>query len=344
MHLKRMICASVAALGVTASVATASASAVTIKEAGSSLVYPLATDWAAHYSGANVSTSSVGSGKGINLIQVGQVDIGASDAPMTSSQYSLDHAGTPVQIPWALSATGVGYNIPGVSYGLQLNGAVLAGIFSGKITNWNSSAILKLNPQFKRALKRAGRITPVYRSDGSGDSYAFQHYLTVAGGRAWSLGYSTSWGASAGVGENGNSGVAAEVRANKGTIGYISAYYLINQRITTAKIENAARKFEFPQLDNIADAAKSNSSVPAQGAGFSGVSIVYPSARYKTAYPISTYTYAIVNQQDSNVSAVKSFLSWVISRNGGLYLGTQLDFAPLPSSIISADTGLINSL
>ena len=49
LHLKRMICASVAALGVTASVATASASAVTIKEAGSSLVYPLATDWAAHY-------------------------------------------------------------------------------------------------------------------------------------------------------------------------------------------------------------------------------------------------------------------------------------------------------
>ncbi len=338
-----MICASVAALGVTASVATASASAVTIKEAGSSLVYPLATDWAAHYTGANVMTNSVGSGKGINLVQVGQVDIGASDAPMTASQYAQD-PNSPVQIPWALSATGLGYNIPGVGYGLHVNGSVLAGIFKGTITNWNNSAILKLNPQFKRALKRAGRITPVYRSDGSGDSYAFQHYLTVAGGRAWGLGYSTAWGSTAGIGENGNSGVASEVVHNRGTIGYISAYYLINQHITTAAVENNARKFEFPQLSDIADAAKSNGSVSAQGAGFNGVSIVDPSARYKTAYPISTYTYAIVNKNDANLSAVKSFLSWVISPSGGLYLGTQLDFAPLPTNIRSADAGLIGSL
>ena len=193
-----MICAGVAALGVAASCATASASATTIKEAGSSLVYPLATAWANKYSGATVQTASVGSGKGINLIQVGQVDIGASDAPMTSSQFSGDHAGTPVQIPWALSATGVGYNIPGVSYGLQLNASVLAGIFSGTITTWGSPAIVKLNPHYAKALKKAGKITPVVRSDGSGDSYAFQHYLTVAAGSAWKYGYSTSWGSTAG--------------------------------------------------------------------------------------------------------------------------------------------------
>jgi phosphate transport system substrate-binding protein len=339
-----MICAGLAVLGITASCATASASATTIKEAGSSLVYPLATAWSHKYGGASVTTASVGSGKGINLIQIGQVDIGASDAPMTSSQYSGDKSGTPVQIPWALSATGVGYNIPGVGYGLQLNGAVLAGIFGGKITTWNSSAILKLNPKYKNALKHAGKITPVFRSDGSGDSYAFQHYLTVAGGKAWSYGYSTSWGAPAGVGENGNSGVAGEVRTNKGTIGYISAYYLINERITTAKVENAAKKFEYPNAPNIAAAAASNSRISGQGPGFTGVSIVYPSAKYKAAYPISTYTYAIVNKPNKNDSAIKAFLNWVISPSGGLYTGTPLDFSPLPAAIRSADAGLINSL
>ena len=339
-----MICAGLAAFGVTASTAVASASATTIKEAGSSLVYPLATDWASKYTGANVTTSSVGSGKGINLVQVGQVDIGASDAPMTSAQYGGDHYGTPVQIPWALSATGVGYNIPGVSNGLKLSGSVLAGIFSGKITNWNNPSITRANPSFKSALTHAGRITPVVRSDGSGDSYAFQHFLTKAGGRAWPYSYSTAWGSPAGIGENGNSGVAGEVRSNRGTIGYISAYYLINERITTAKVENAAGNYEFPNTSNIVNAASSNGSVSAQGPGFTGVSIVDPSRAYKTAYPISTYTYAIVNKNDPNVGAVKGFLSWVISPNGGLYTGTALDFAPLPAGIRSADAGLINSL
>jgi phosphate transport system substrate-binding protein len=339
-----MICLGVTVVGVTTSCATAIASAVTIKEAGSSLVFPLATQWANRYHGATVTTSSVGSGKGINLIQVGQVDIGASDAPMTPSQYSADKSGTPVQIPWALSATGVGYHINGVGYGLQLNAAVLAGIFSGKITQWSNPSILKLNPQFKNALKRAGKITPVVRSDGSGDTYAFQHYLTVAAGKAWSYGYSTAWGSPAGIGENGNSGIAGEVRSNSGTIGYISAYYLINQRITTAKVENAARKFEYPNAPNIANAAASNSTIAGQGPSFTGVSIVYPSKKYKIAYPISTYTYAIVNKNDANKNAVKAFIEWAISPTGGLYTGTSLDFSPLPASIRSADVALINSI
>ncbi len=344
MHLKRIICVGVATLGVIATCGAASAFATVIKEAGSSLVFPLATKWANGYSGATVTTSSVGSGKGINLIQVGQVDIGASDAPMTSSQYSGDRSGTPIQIPWALSATGVGYNIPGVGYGLKLNAAILAGIFSGKITTWNNKAILAINPNFKKALGSAGKITPVVRSDGSGDSYAFQHYLSVAAGKAWTYSYSTSWGSPAGIGENGNSGVAGEVHTNKGTIGYISAYYLINEHITTAAIENAAGNYELPQTSNIEDAAESNSTIAAQGAGFTGVSIVYPSKKYTTAYPISTYTYAIVNKNDSNVAAVQAFLSWVISPTGGLYDGTTLDFAPLAPSIRSADASLISSL
>ena len=334
----------VAVFGVTASTAVASAAAATIKEAGSSLVFPLATLWSHKYTTNTVQTSSVGSGKGINLIQLGQVDIGASDAPMTSSQFSGDKSGNPVQIPWALSATGVGYNIPGIRSGLHLNGTVLAEIFSGKITTWGNKAITKLNPKDAKKLAAAGKITPVVRSDGSGDSYAFQHYLTVAGGKAWTYNYSTSWGSPVGTGENGNAGVAGEVRQNKGTIGYISAYYLINQKISTAAVENQAKNFELPGPSNIADAAKSNSKISAQGAGYTGVSIVDPSKKFKTAYPISTYTYAIVNTNDKNLSAVKDFLNWVISPTGGLTSGIAQDFVPLPAGIRSADTGLISSL
>ena len=208
-----------AIIGATASTAVASASAATIKEAGSSLVFPLAQIWSKSYTTNTVTTSSVGSGKGINLFQLGQVDIGASDAPMTSSQWGAVKASSPsdtVQIPWALSATGVGYNIPGIKSGLHLNATILAGIFSGTIKTWNNKQIVKLNPNFKKQLGKAGAISPVVRSDGSGDSYAFQHYLTVAAPKNWKYSYSTSWGSPAGTGENGNSGVAGAVKSKPG--------------------------------------------------------------------------------------------------------------------------------
>jgi phosphate transport system substrate-binding protein len=341
LHLKRVICVGAVAAGALAStVGVASASAATISEAGSSLVYPVASVWASHYTGATVNTAAGGSGKGIQLVTAGQVDIGASDAPMTSSQYG---SGSYVQIPWGLSATGIGYNLPGVK-SLDLTGKLLAGIYTGQITSWGSSAITSINKKYASALKRDGNIVPVFRSDGSGDSYAIQHYMSLAAPSVWKDGFGTIFtGPSDGTGENGNSGVAGEVKSNKGTIGYISGAYLLQQHLSVASVANAAGNYEVPNLSAIADAAESNSTISPQGPDFQGISIVDPSSKYKTAYPISTYTYAIVSKSDSNLSAVQAFLSWVTS-GPGLQYGASLDFEKLPKGVQSADAGLISSL
>ena len=89
--------------------------------------------------GNTVNYQAVGSGTGITDISQGLVDFGASDAPLTSTQAAGCH--NCVQIPWALSATGVGYNIRGVGSKLKLTGPVLAKIYLGQITNWDSPAI-----------------------------------------------------------------------------------------------------------------------------------------------------------------------------------------------------------
>ena len=68
-------------------------------------------------------------------------------------------------IPWALAATSVPYNLPGLNGRLKLDGTTLANIYLGKISRWNDAAIKKLNP--KLSLPDT-KITPVYRSDGSG--------------------------------------------------------------------------------------------------------------------------------------------------------------------------------
>lgn len=335
-----MICVGAVAAGVVASTGVATASA-NITEAGSSLVYPIASVWASHYSADTVNTRAGGSGAGIAAVTAGQVDIGASDAPMTSSQYG---SGNYVQIPWGLSATGIGYNLPNIKTGLHLTGTVLAQIYTGKITTWGNPAITKLNKSLASKLKADGKITPVFRSDGSGDSYAFQNYLTHADAKDWTFGVSTSFPGQAGVGENGNAGVAGEVKQNKGTIGYISGAYLLQQKISVAAIRNGAGQYTVPNISAILNAAASNTTLTGQGSSFTGDSIVNPGKGFKTAYPISTYTYAIVSKSDKNLGNVQQFLDWVINPKEGQEYGVSLDFAPLPAKVRSEDQALINSL
>ena len=67
------------------------------------------------------------------------------------------------------------YNVPGINGRLRLNGAVLANIYLGTVTNWNAPGIKALNPTMNLPDLK---ITPVYRSDGSGSTYAFTDYLS----------------------------------------------------------------------------------------------------------------------------------------------------------------------
>jgi len=117
----------------------ANASAAGLTGAGSSLVAPLMANWISGFEikeGIPVKYSAVGSGEGIKQISNGTVDFGASDAPMTPEQEAK--CSGCVTIPWALSATGLGFNIPGLKK-INLSGPVIAGIYFGKITNWNDN-------------------------------------------------------------------------------------------------------------------------------------------------------------------------------------------------------------
>ena len=78
-----------------------------------------------------------------------------------------------VEVPAYISPIAVIYNLPGVT-DLQLSPATIAGIFDGKITNWNAPEIAADNPG-KTLPDQA--ITPVHRSDESGTTENFTDYL-----------------------------------------------------------------------------------------------------------------------------------------------------------------------
>ena len=324
-------------VGGTAAVSTASASAAGLTGAGSTLVAPLMANWINGFEikeGIPVKYSAVGSGEGIKAISNGTVDFGASDAPMTPEQESK--CSGCVTIPWALSATGLGFNIPGIKK-INLSGPVIAGIYFGKITNWNDPKIAKLNPKAKLPNLT---ITPIYRSDGSGDTYAFTNYLSKIS-PAWKseVGYATTVGFKAGVGAKGNAGVTSTVAKTQGSIGYISASYLIAAgSLGVAAVENKAGNFEFPNLKNIEEAASTVKSLPASNT----ISITNPPKKASGAYPISTFTYAIVPHSAPQKSFLQQFLTYAITK--GQAFGAALDFAPLPKVVSTAAKNAIASL
>ncbi len=298
--------------------------------AGSTLVAPLLSQWQPEYNkqaGVTVAYSAIGSGGGIAQITARTIDFGASDAPLSEDQSK--EANGVVQIPWALAATTVAYNVPGVPTELKLTGPLLAEIFLGKVTTWNDPRIAAANPGVTLP---ALKIIPVHRSDSSGDTYAFTNYLShVSPEWKASVGTSTEVAFPGGIGGKGNSGVGGAIASTPGAIGYIAISYVLANKLDFALIANAAGNYPVPDVVSIEAAAKTLKSVPSNNE----VSIVDPPASAPNAYPISTFTYALVPLKSPKADTLKAFLKWAIT--AGQKFGPKLDFAPLPAEILSAD-------
>ena len=107
-------------------------------------------------------------------------------------------------------------------------------------------------------------ITVVHRSDGSGTTNQFTHYLTLAATKtAWTLGTgdTVNWPSSTKAG-NGNAGVAQAIQSTTGAIGYVDFSDAVASKLTFASIKNKSGTFVAPSLD-AASAAVATATVNA---------------------------------------------------------------------------------
>jgi len=305
--------------------------------AGSTLVYPLVSQWEPDYAtkaGVTITYGAIGSGGGIDQITARAVDFGASDAPLSADQATACKGC--LQIPWALGATVVTYNVKGVPNNLHLTGPVVADMFLGNITSWNDPKIRALNPGVSLP---GTKVTPIYRSDGSGDSFVFSSYLSAVSPDFKSkVGASTQPPFSTGTGAAKNSGVAASVQSTDGAIGYVAISYIAADGLNQALIQNAAGKYVTPSVDGIKAAADAVTTAQPDGS----IPLVNPPASAAAAYPLSTYTYAIVPKSSPKAAELKAFLTYAIT--DGQAFGPDLGFPPLPSAVVSSDKTEIASI
>lgn len=312
-----------------------------LQGAGATFPNPLYQKWISEYgklhANVKIDYQSIGSGGGINQLQAQSVDFGASDAPMTEEEIK-GAPGRVVHIPTVLGAVVLTYNLAEATKPLRFSPDVIADIFLGKITKWNDTRIKADNADINLP---ASDISTVHRSDGSGTSFVFTDYLSKVSAE-WKakVGANKSPKWIGGIGAKGNEGVTGQVKQTPNTIGYVELAYAVQNKLPVALIKNKSGNFVEPSIDAVTSAA---AGTVAQTPEDLRVSIT--DAEGATAYPISSYTYMLVYQDQKDATKGKvlvDFLWWGV--HDGENFAKELLYAPLPAEIVKRVEVKINSI
>lgn len=314
-----------AAMGLTLSMG---ALASDITGAGATFPYAVYTKWAEAYkaaTGNQVNYQGIGSSGGMKQIKAKTVDFAGSDAPVPVAELDASHL---VQIPAVMGGVTLVLNLPGFASGtLRLDGVTTADIFRGAITKWNDRAVARLNPGVQLPDLA---ITVAVRSDGSGTTYAFSHYLakqSMGFRRHVGAGTTVNWPAN-GIGGKGNPGVAANIQKIKGAIGYVDFADAMKNHMKFVALKNRAGNYIMPTQQSVAAAA---AGADFHVKGMAPDLLDQPGA---DAWPITTATFVLAYEQGdpTRQKDVVSFYTWSLSN--GQTLATELGFVPLPPNVV----------
>jgi phosphate transport system substrate-binding protein len=295
--------------------------------AGATFPFPLYRQWFADYAGrtgVQINYLSVGSDEGLRLLDSAQVDFGATERPLALTERAGGSCGR-VAIPTVAGAVAVVYRLPGLTSTLRFDAPLLVAIFGGRVTRWDAPAIQALNPGVRLP---AQPITVVHRAGGSGTSRAFAAFLATGGWpRAHGDSADVRW--PVGVAVEGNEGIAGQVQATLGSIGYLELAYARINRLPAGTVRNTAGAFVAPSLASVAAA------LVAPPAGVADTA----------AYPIVTRTWLVVDPSRVAVEKgerLSAFLRWALA--DGATQARALEYAPLPPVQVAHYDSLVRAL
>jgi len=333
----------VAALAMSGTAAVAGCPTKGVKEltgAGATFPYPLYSKMFDEYNkvcGVKVNYQSIGSGGGIQQLKEQTVDFDASDGIMDEKQRSEAKGGAVLHIPTVAGAEAIVFNLPGIKRSqLKLTPEVLADIYLKKISKWNDKRIQALNPNVKLPDLT---IAVVHRSDGSGTTFIFTHYLSQVSPE-WKdkVGFATSVNWPGDVGGKGNEGVANSVKQIPGAIGYVELAYAKQNNMDWAQLQNKAKKYVDPSLEGAA-AAADIATLP------DNMEVMITDSSNASAYPISGFTWLLVyeNQTDAAKGDAVAQLTWWMLHEGQQY-ALPLEYAPLKGGAIKKAEALVKKI
>lgn len=329
-HLGILKSGRLGALALAAALSAAPVLAADLSGAGATFPYPIYAKWAEAYktkTGVGLNYQSIGSGGGIKQIEAKTVDFGASDKPLEPKD--LDANGL-MQFPMIMGGVVPVVNVPGIGAGkLKLNGPVLADLYLGKIKKWSDPAIAKLNPGVKLP---DTAVSVVHRSDGSGTTFIFTHYLSeVSPEWKQKVGEEASVSWPTGVGGKGNEGVASYAGRIPGAIGYVEYAYALQNKLAYVLLQNRAGQFVKPSSEAFQAAAASADW--AKAPGFYLLLTNQPGAQ---SWPITGASFILLHKSQpkpETAREVLKFFDWAY--HNGKQMADQLDYVPMPDGVVS---------
>ena len=316
--MKKLVLGSVVALAV-----ATSANAEALKGRGASFPAPVYKAWTSAYNkatGVQVNYTPTGSGDGIKSIKKRIVDFAGSDKPLKPEVLKENKL---YMFPTVVGSIVLAYNIDGVKDGeLKLSREAIAAIFSGKAKMWDDEVIKKDNKDVKLPHEP---ITVAVRADKSGTTFNFTYFLNKINPE-FKVSKKPEWKAPKVVAGKSNSGVTANIKQIKNSIGYIEYSYKLKENLPAAQVQNKAGKFINPTVKSFQDAAKYASWTKEKD--FYAV-IGDPDG--ETSYPIVAATFILLpaEKAEKNKEVVK-FFEWAY-KNGDK-AAADLGYVPLPAS------------
>lgn len=318
-----------------------------VNAAGSSAQKNAIEEWTKVYAGkcpgANLNYNPSGSGAGIQAFTSGQVSFAGSDSALKPEEVPVAQKrcqGNPaVNLPMVVGPVAVVYNVQGVD-GLKLSPQTIAGIFAGKIKNWNDPAIAKENAG---ATLPSAPIKPIYRADESGTTDNFTDYLHTTAPKVWTWEPAKKWPNPTGQGAPKSDGVTSQVKSTDGSISYVEMSYATNNKLQTALVKNGAG--EYPKLSP-ESASKAVAGAKVVGTGNDVALKIDYTTEEPGAYPIVLVTYEIACTKGlpaEQAEFVKAFLTYTSSAAGQKIL-TEHGYAPVPQSVLTKVQASVKAL
>ncbi len=305
-----------------------------LRSSGSTAQGKVMEQWIADFNskcGANLNAyGGGGSGKGVQDFLGNQVDFAGSDSALKEDQAATAKAdrcagNAALDLPMVTGPIALAYNISGVD-NLTLTPEVLAGIFAGKISNWNAPEVAAVNPGV--TLPDLG-IQAVHRAEDSGTTENFTKYLKAAAGGAWTFEPAKAWAAPGGVAAQGSDGVSKQVASTDGSIGYVEWGFAVDDGLKVAKIDNGAGAVEL----TAESAGKAVAAAEVVGSGTDLALKLDYATQEPGVYPVVLVTYEIVCSAGNGDKGelLKSFLGYTATDGQASLEG--LGAAPLPAEI-----------
>ena len=266
-----------------------------------------------------VNYQATGSGSGVRQFFASTIDFGASDKAVKDN-HNLSDKRKLVQIPIVGGAIVPAYNY---DCELKITQTQLADVYLGKITDWKDLGC------------KAGKILPVFRSDGSGTTAGFTNSL-AAFSPEWKekVGTAKAVNWPTGIGSKGNAGVAGSIKQTPGALGYVNQSY-IKGTIKEAWIENKAGNFV-------------KATAETSGSGLSKIELddklrgANPNPDGENSYPIVSLTW-ILAEPGYKTDEIKPMLRFMLDEPAQTK-ADKLGYVPLPDGLKQKALEAVESL